>query len=70
MEPILETRMSPYTVTTTLANFPNLDANILWGICKGLCETLETRTTNHAAHTRALQEHVQMLEGTLQGPCQ
>jgi hypothetical protein len=66
MEPILETQMSPHTIATTLANFPNLNTNVLQGICKGLCKTFETCTADHAAHTRALQEHVQMLEGTLQ----
>jgi hypothetical protein len=64
-EPILETRMSPCTVATTLANFANLDTNVLQGICKGLCETLETHAADHAAQTGALQECVQTLEGTL-----
>jgi hypothetical protein len=31
--------MSPCTVTTTLTQFPNLDSNVLRGICKGLCQT-------------------------------
>jgi hypothetical protein len=65
-EPILEAQMSPCTVTTTLANFPNLDANILRGICKGLCKTLETCAADHASSTEALQGQVQALEDTLQ----
>jgi hypothetical protein len=65
-KPILEAQMSPHTVAATLANFPNLDTNILRGICKGLCETLETCTADHVASTEALQGQVQTLEDTLQ----
>jgi hypothetical protein len=61
----LETRMSPRTVASTLANFPNLDANILRGICKGLCDTLNTHAVDYVMHTAALQERVQTLEADL-----
>jgi hypothetical protein len=58
--------MSPHTVATTLTQFPNLNNNILRGICKGLCQTLEFRTTDHIEQTGALQDWIQTLEGTLQ----
>jgi hypothetical protein len=62
----LEGQMSPCTVATTLAQFPNLDSNVLRGICKGLCQTLEFRATDHVEQTRALQDRIQTLESTLQ----
>jgi hypothetical protein len=58
--------MSPCTVATTLAQFPNLDSNILRGICKGLCQTLEFHAADHIEQTRALQDRIQTLESTLQ----
>jgi hypothetical protein len=58
--------MSPCTVATTLAQFPNLDSNILKGICKGLCQTLEFRAADHVKQTGALQDRIQTLESTLQ----
>jgi hypothetical protein len=65
-EPFLEGQMSLHTVATTLAQFPNLDSNILRGICKGLCQTLEFCTTDHIKQTGALQDRIQTLENTLQ----
>jgi hypothetical protein len=62
----LEGQMSPHTVATTLAQFPNLDSNVLRGICKGLCQTLESHVANHVEQTGALQDQIQTLESTLQ----
>jgi hypothetical protein len=62
----LEGQMSPCTVATTLAQFPNLDSNVLRGICKGLCQTLEFRAADHVEQTGALQDRIQTLESTLQ----
>jgi hypothetical protein len=61
----LEGQMSPHTVATTLAQFPNLDSNVLRGICKGLCKTLEHRAADHVEQTGALQDRIQTLESTL-----
>jgi flagellar capping protein FliD len=61
----LEGQMSPRTVATTLAQFPNLDSNVLRGICKGLCETLEYCAASHVEQTGALQDQIQTLESTL-----
>jgi hypothetical protein len=57
--------MSPCTVATTLAQFPNLDSNVLRGICKGLCETLKYHAASHVEQTGALQNQIQTLESTL-----
>jgi hypothetical protein len=62
----LEGRMSPRTVAITLAQFPNLDSNVLRGICKGLCQTLEVCAADHVEQTGALQDRIQTLESTLQ----
>jgi hypothetical protein len=62
----LEGRMSPCTIATTLAQFPNLNSNVLRGICKGLCQTLEFCSADHIKQTRALQDRIQTLESTLQ----
>jgi hypothetical protein len=61
----LEGQMSPHTIATTLAQFPNLDSNVLRGICKGLCKTLEYHAASHVEQTGALQDQIQMLESTL-----
>jgi hypothetical protein len=50
--------MSPSTVATTLAAHPNLNADILRAIAKGLLTTIAQRNAQEASEIRCLKEQV------------
>ena len=53
-----EPPMSPSTVATTLAAHPNLNADILRAIAKGLLTTIAQRNAQEASEIRCLKEQV------------